>query len=378
MFISTTPPTVKAVRGYDSPVAVMDEVGVWYQDADSANPDFEIYRQVSSRQAQFRDPIIIGISSPWNKAGLLYQRHEAGTAGGKLVCPLCREVPRKGCTQCARLRRPHKNFLALHGTTASLGNPLITREFLQNEYDKDPKAYEREYLAGFQDSLSGFLDSTLVQEAVDGGVLERPPAPLVTYVAALDPAFKQDAFGFAIGHAEAGGKVVIDLARRWLPQRGAPLNPEAVLNEITPLLKQYKVVTVKCDQYHFASLNQLCLQRGWALEEVPFTATRKAGMYGNLASLVNQKRIRLVDNLDLLNELKRLEKRLTPDGLVKVGAPEGMHDDLASVTVLVADACAWLLPATPQAPASEPSLFERCQATIRQHRLRAEGDADWV
>ena len=44
---------------------VLDEVGVWYQDADSANPDFEIYDQVNSRQAQFAHPKIIGISSPW-------------------------------------------------------------------------------------------------------------------------------------------------------------------------------------------------------------------------------------------------------------------------------------------------------------------------
>lgn len=89
MVIATTPPTVKSVRGYDSPVAVMDEVAVWYQDADSANPDFEIYRQLKSRQAQFNPKAVklIGLSSPWNKGGLLWQRVKAGTRGARLGCP---------------------------------------------------------------------------------------------------------------------------------------------------------------------------------------------------------------------------------------------------------------------------------------------------
>ena len=71
--IACVPPTLKSVRGYASPVAVLDEVGVWYQESDSANPDYEIYRAVKPTQLQFPNPKIVGISSPWNKAGLLFR-----------------------------------------------------------------------------------------------------------------------------------------------------------------------------------------------------------------------------------------------------------------------------------------------------------------
>jgi len=48
--ISCVPATLKSVRGFASPVSVLDEVGVWYQEAESANPDYEIYRALSPGQ----------------------------------------------------------------------------------------------------------------------------------------------------------------------------------------------------------------------------------------------------------------------------------------------------------------------------------------
>lgn len=40
------PPSGKALRGYAVPVVAMDEVGMWYTDSESANPDFEVWRAV--------------------------------------------------------------------------------------------------------------------------------------------------------------------------------------------------------------------------------------------------------------------------------------------------------------------------------------------
>lgn len=346
MRIMTIPPTVKSIRGYDAPAAVLDEVGVWYQDAESANPDYEIYRAVSSRQAQFSDPMIVGISSPWNKGGMLYQRYEAGTDGRKLFCHRCRLQPVENCPACARLRSPHQGRIILFGTTASFDNPLISRKWLEEEVAKDPKAFERECLARFQDSLSGFLDTALLKEAIERGIGERPPDPQYVYVAAIDPAFRRDAFGFAIGHADPKRGIVLDVIRRWKPQPGAPpLNPSTLLSEeVVPLLKSYKVITVHSDQHHFDSLNQLAMQNGFVLEAVPFTAQSKADIYGNLKQLLNQRRLVLLDNSDLENELSSLELKLSEAGGVQIGAPRGMNDDLAAVAALVCHKSIWMLP----------------------------------
>ena len=70
--------------------------------------------------------------------------------------------------------------------------------------------------------MRGFLNSTLVRNAVVPGIFERPFKDGVHYVAALDPAFRRDAFGFTILHNDTEG-VVVDVARRWKALPGQAL-----------------------------------------------------------------------------------------------------------------------------------------------------------
>lgn len=348
MVVMTTPPTIKSVRGYDAPVTVMDEVGVWYQEADSANPDSAVYSQVKSRQAQFAHPKIVGISSPWNKAGLLWARSQAGTDGRNLQCDSCRELgsTKLNCRACASIRRPHRNRVVLHATTASLGNPLITRKWLQSTRDQDVKAFERECLARFLDSLSGFLDSTLLQKAVEHGTIERSPQPRFLYVAAMDPAFRRDAFAFSVGHVDDTGVFHIDLSRRWIKPQETMIgwNPTEILREIAALCAKYRVSQVVTDQYHFESLEQLALQMGLTIKKLTFTAGSKAEIYGNLRNLLNTGKLRLLDDPETYSELASLERRLSQAGGVQISAPPNMHDDMATVVALCAHEASWMIP----------------------------------
>lgn len=383
--IATTPPTVKSIRGYDSPVGVGDECGVWWSDLDSANPDIEIFRQLSSRQAQFEFPKLVGISSPWSKVGLLYQRWQAGTNGTKLVCDRCKDVRRENCPECERIRMPHKGRLILHSTSAGLGNPLIRRPWLQAQLNADPANFRREYLAEFQDSLSGFLPSELVDRAVDRGTLERPPAERNVYIAAMDPAFRQDTFAFTIVHMDPQKGVVQDVVRQWKPMVGMSLNPAEILPEIGRLLKQYRTFSVYSDQFQFEALLQLAYQHGFSIEGVDFTATSKADIYGNLKSLVAQGRIRLLDDADTVRELKQLEMQLTAGGGVRIAAPRQAHDDLATVVALAAQKAIWMFPVTPAPAPAELTLEQRCQEQVRakvaaqlqQQQMGADDMEDW-
>lgn len=377
MTIMCIPPTVKSIRGYDAPVAVLDEVGVWYQDADSANPDFEIYRNVQSRQAQFPDALTVGISSPWNKGGLLYQRYGTGTSGRKLACAEHRLTEASAeCGTCESLRRPHANRLVMVFTTAALTAarpdrpPHVSRQWLESKLAEDPKAFSRECLAQFQDSLTGFLSSELLQEAVTLGVAERKPEPLNYYLAAIDPAFRQDSFAFCIGHATDDG-VVLDLIRRWTPEKGRPVDPAEVIPAIAKILKDYNVRVVYGDQYQFEALNKLALDAGFTIELVKFSATKKSSIYGNLQQLVNTKRLKLLDHPETLQELASLERRLTAGGGVQIGHPEGGHDDLATVVALMASGAVWQLPSAAEPPPKEPTTFEQCMDTIQRKKGRA-------
>jgi len=384
MTIVTHPPTVKSVRGYDSPGAVMDELAVWWQDADSANPDFEIYNQLLSRQAQFKDPKIVMISSPWNKAGLLWQRFQAGTDGCNLLCEVCRgreAGPRLGCMACATLRHPHQGRLVLYATTAALTNPAkphVTHAWLEATHRKDPRAFQRECLAQFQDSLSGFLDSTLLRAAVDAGITGRPPEPRHFYVAAIDPAFRRDAFGFCIAHAEEEKGIIIDYLLRELPAEGRKIDPTLMLAQVGEICKRYRIAEVLTDQFSIEALRQIGLGAGIVLREVPFTGKSKAAIYGNLQQLLNTGRLRLLDHPETLKELLLLERQNLQGGQTKIAAPREEHDDMATVVALAAHAAVWMLPSREVPLPPEPTIQEVCRAQVeRTRRFIHSAEEEW-
>lgn len=354
MVVSCIPPTVRAIRGYDSPGAVMDEVGIWYNEKESANPDREIYSQVMSRQAQFPYAFLAGISSPWSKQGLLWEAFQRGTSGDRLV---------------------------LHTTTAGFDNPLVEPTWLERRRDNDPRTFARECLAEFQDSLSAFLDPAQLDRCTDTGIMEREPrlgpqlrpgdeVPL--YTAAMDPAFRHDAFAFTIVHTTADGAVVQDLVRQWSPTPGLTLNPAAIMEEIAAACRRYEISTLHSDQYQMEALSHLAFAHGLVIERVPFSAASKAAIYGSLRVRVQQGKIRLLDHPAQLHELRHLEQQLTDGGTVRIGAPRGSHDDLAAALALATHKATWMLPSLqPSLPPSEPTLFERGMQTLQARRSRS-------
>lgn len=350
--IGTAPPNIKAVRGYAVPAVIMDEVGVWHKTADSANPDYEIERAVRYAQIQFPNRKRLLISSPYVKEGLLYDYWRKGTQPGTLI---------------------------LHAPTAALQNPLITRESLAAERADDAEAFERESLARFVDALSGFLSPALLQEAIDVGVAERPPLSGPAYIAALDPAFRHDAFAFTIVHHDPEDGVVQDVLRVWkAPSKDQPLNPASILAEIAPILRAYRVQSVATDQYQFESLKQLALTYGLALYGVDFTGRSKSRVFGSLHQLINQRRLRLLDHKEQIHELTILEKRHTPTGGVQIAAPRGRHDDIATVLALACHESVWLLPSAEAAPTkTEPTINDLCWETIKKRRAEATGANSW-
>lgn len=379
--IVVTPPTVKSIRGYDSPVAVLDEVGVWYQDADSANPDFEIYDQVDSRQAQFQHPKIVGISSPWNKGGLLFSRYEAGTNGRKIRCVECRASGREllGCSICEKERLPHRGRLVLYSPTAA-SNPIIPREWLEGKRNKNPRAFERECLAKFQDSLSGFLSSNMVEKARDVGVVSRKPDKKFFYVAAMDPAFRRDAFGFTIVHCDPAKGIVQDVVRRWHDASGTPLDPGTIFPQIAALLAEFNIKSVFSDQYTLEALQYIAQQHGFGIEEVTFSSESKAEIYGNLQQVINQSKLSLLDDQETINELKSIEKKNLQGGKVQISAPEGQYDDMATVVAIAVHQAVWMLPRFVRPEEKPKGMIERhieYAAKVRQTQIREANPYDW-
>jgi len=90
---------------------------------------------------------------------------------------------------------------------------------LRENCKRDPKAFERECLAQFQDSISGFLPPQLVGEAVESGLQERPFSQGHYYIGALDPAFRRDAFAVTIMHNDQAWSCRMSPEGSWAPAR---------------------------------------------------------------------------------------------------------------------------------------------------------------
>ena len=376
------PPTIKSSRGMAIPVVVMDEVGFWYTDAKSANPDFEVEIAVEYAQNQFPHAKKIVTSTPWTKEGMLWKYYNVGTEGVKLRCDECKRQGTWRCSHRADDQQEHQGALVLHAPTAAMGNPFITRKRLETLQRKRPDAFRRESMAEFVDSISGFLPSALIGDAIDEKVVAReklprddhPEDPHPYYVAAMDPAFRQDSFAFTILHHDPKQGMMQDRFVLWTPSLGMPLNPVVVLDQINTLLKEFGISHVYSDQYQLESIQQLASDRGFTVVGCDFTGKSKAKIFGSLEMLVKQRRIRLLDDPTLYQQLVQLEKRKTPNGTIQISAPAGKHDDGACVLALAVFQATWMLtPQTKQTPTA-PSHIQEGLAMIQKHRQEQWGD----
>jgi hypothetical protein len=375
--IVASSPNIKAQRGLAIPVVGMDEVGFWYKDAESANPDYEVVRAVSAAQGTFRRRKRFAISTPWSKEGLLFEHHIAGTEGRRLAAGLN--------------KKKYQGTLVVEATTAAMtlgmARPHIDRGFLEVERAKDPDGFDREYLKKFVDSVSQFIKRELVEKCVQEGVAENAPnlpsnpdydsakqTPI--YVAVMDPAFRRDAYGFGIVHHERGRGIVVDKLMRFLPKpardkgKAIKLDPKAVMEDILPFLRAYGITHIFSDQYQLETLQQLWLEKGIAVEGFDFTTRSKTQICSNLESLINQQRIWMLDpktgpvQQQAFEEVIALEKILRPNGSVAISAPANGFDDMAMTIALAAFKALWVL--APDGPQQQELPEEHQPKTVFQ------------
>ena len=340
------PPNIRTGRGVPVIGITMDEFGFWYKDAKSANPDYEVVRALEYSISQFEDAKQVRLSTPWTKEGLLYKAALHGTEGKKLRCEHCTD----GLT-CEHVNEDREEFaghLVIEAPTATMGNPLITRKRLIRLKKKDSEAFTRESLAKFTDTQASFLSWSNVERAVDRKLVGRVRNKAADYIAAIDPAFRHDSFVLTIGHHEKHRGVVQDFVKEWDPLTllgaGQKLNPATVLDEIKLILDEWGISVVYSDQYQLERLQALAGDRDFVIIGHDLTTKSKTKVMNNLASQINQGKIRLLDFPEQESQLKHLQKTNGPAGYVSIAAPLGKKDDVALALALLTTQCLLLPP----------------------------------
>lgn len=317
----------RAVRGRPILCVVFDEAAFWRDDA-SATPDVETYRAIVPGMATIADAMLIGISSPYRKAGLLYQKYRShfGRDGDVLV-----------------VKAP-----------SLLLNPTLDRAIIGRALEEDPAAARAEWLGEFRDDVAGFVTPEVIDALVIPGRFELPPVSGVRYVAFVDPAGGSgaDSFTLAIAHAE-GETAVLDAVRETRP----PFSPDGVIDDYAKLLKRYGLTRVTGDRWGGEFPRERLRAKGVSYE---LAEKARSDLYRDALPMLNSGRVELLDLPRLKAQFIGLERRTARGGRDSIDHAPGGHDDIANVV-----AGALLLAAARSQPIIiTPEILARSRAPV--------------
>jgi len=244
--------------------------------------------------------MIVGISSPYRKSGLLYAKFKK------------------------HFGRDDDHTLVIRAPTRSL-NPTVPQEEIDRDLEEDPAKARAEWLAEFRDDIGGWLPLEVIEQAVDRGLTVRPPSTQrrVYYKSFCDPSGgAKDSFTAAIAHEEAG-IAVLDC----ILEIKAPFNPTSAAQQIANLLKSYNITSTVGDRY-----GAQWIVDGFAAFGIRYQHSERdrSAIYLDAMPLFTSGRVRLLDNKRLTSQFAGLERRTSSIGKDKVDHGPGGSDDVAN------------------------------------------------
>jgi phage terminase large subunit-like protein len=288
----------RSVRGRTYAAVVLDEVAFW-RDESSAHPDSELDAAITPGLARWAGSKKILISSPYRRAGLLYQ------------------------TWRDHFGKDDDSVLVVHGPTRAF-NPTFPQATIDRELAKDRAKAGAEYLAEWRDDLVGLFDREALQACTDTGVYERPPVAGVDYVAFLDPASGRgnSSMVLAIAHSE-GDRVVVDCVRECRP----PFNAAERLVELCAVARSYGCVTIFKDRWGVEFSDELIRQAGLRCEVSPLP---KNDLLLGLVPRVSSGLVRFIDSGRFVDQAAALERRVGITGRESLVTPDRTADDVVN------------------------------------------------
>lgn len=347
----------RTLRGRTLAAVIFDEVAYW-RDEFSATPDVETYSAVLPSLAT-TNGMLIGISTPYRKLGLLHQKHRD------------------------HFGQDGDDVLVVQGSSAVF-NPTLSIATIATQRTADPTAAQSEWDAEFRSDISAYLDDELIDGVVEHGrPLELAPRGGVFYQAFTDPAggVGADSYTLAIGHRDSQGRVIVDVLRGT----SGKFDPHTTTFEYAQLLKEYGVRQITGDAY-----GAEWTASAWQQNGIPYTRSEqpKSELYIEAIPLFARGLLRLPDHARLLRELRLLERHTHRSGRDSVDHPKGGRDDHANavcgVAVLVGvDAAAWMRNLKPvlerlRAMPRNARYMQRRESRYKQYRYSASTLSRWI
>lgn len=179
-------------------------------------------------------------------------------------------------------------------------------KYLEDQKNKNPRTFNREYGAQFDEAVDFAWPPELVDHCSRPGQVAIDPFLRSEggYLAAIDTSKRKDAFAFAIGHMKAG-LVIIDLVKYWLPVNNK-LNWSQVTHDIISYCIFYGIDRILHDGYEGEAVKLYF--HDYSLNETPFSVSYKMDIYGCLDDRMWQDQISYPADERLLKEMKAIQK----------------------------------------------------------------------
>jgi hypothetical protein len=236
------------------------------------------------------------------------------------------------------------------------------------------RAYRVNVLAEFMDPSASLIGARLLDAAVRDGPEELPAEDGASYVAAIDPATRRNAWTLVVWTRRGRRRIVV-LARQWQGTPDRPLRPGAVVREIAEVIRPY-TRTLHGDQWNADAIREHAMDRGIAYVDHAISASTSADMFLSLAARFEEGTVEIPRNQLLRADLLSVQRVVTRTG-VRIGLPrtgDGRHADFAAVLALALDQpCADYVPRLRH----DVEAQEERRMRERERQLRRVADGHW-
>lgn len=209
----------------------------------------------------------------------------------------------------------------------SMENPHVPApEWEELKSGLPERAYRQEILAEFIDEAGGVF-RCVSESVVRGRRNNEPPIPGATYCTGIDLARVEDFTVITVFNRQ-GEQVYFE--------RFNQISWERAIGAVSKVLRLYPGEAYVDSTGVGDPVYERLRQAGLNVFSYQFSNASKERLIDSLAMQLEQGKLRLMDILEQENELLAFEYELTAARNIKMGAPEGMHDDCVISLALAA------------------------------------------
>jgi hypothetical protein len=247
--------------------------------------------------------------------------------------------------------RPSEKIIVVHGTGPQLNPTWWNPQRVEWTRINSPRVYQTDVLGKFADGEDQLFSSVIVDACVRKGPEVIAARPGHSYVAAIDPAMRGNAWTLVVlgcdGFDEKGEpSYYVALSKQWRGSKAQPLRPDVVLREIAREVKPYGLTDIWSDGHQIDSLQVIAEQEGITIAEAFTTQGDVVERIENIRILLESGRLELSPDRTLRADLLRVRRKVNQKTTV-MSMPvtaDGRHCDFVPALGL----CLAFPPGSPQ------------------------------